>query len=153
MTRTIQTALAMLLLLVGVGCSPEGERARGGGRGADIGNSAPPILMHGTAEQRDAAARALAMILDKNRALAQRTASLKEALLPLIEARLADLGSATSVSTRLHLLLCLARLGHKLDPARLRTWLGLSDNDVKATTASGKKKTSVFNKPKAPKRR
>ena len=37
---------AVLLLLV-VGCSPEGERTRAGGRGADIGNSAPPIGLHG----------------------------------------------------------------------------------------------------------
>jgi hypothetical protein len=39
--------LAVLLLLVVAGCSPEGERTRAGGRGADIGNSAPPIRLHG----------------------------------------------------------------------------------------------------------
>jgi hypothetical protein len=39
--------VAVLLLLVSVGCSPEGERVRGGGSGADIGNRVPPTELHG----------------------------------------------------------------------------------------------------------
>jgi hypothetical protein len=45
--------LAILLLLVTVGCSPEAERTRGGGRGADVGNSTPSILMHGNRERNN----------------------------------------------------------------------------------------------------
>jgi hypothetical protein len=39
--------LAAILLLAVVGCSPEAERVRSDGPGADIGNSSPPVLMHG----------------------------------------------------------------------------------------------------------
>jgi hypothetical protein len=39
--------LAAVLLLIVAGCSPEAERTRAGGRGADVGNSAPPIGLHG----------------------------------------------------------------------------------------------------------
>jgi hypothetical protein len=39
--------LAAMALLIVAGCSPEGERVRAGGRGADVGNSAPPIGLHG----------------------------------------------------------------------------------------------------------
>lgn len=55
MARLTNTAsfLAALALLVAAGCSPEGERARGGGPGADIGNTAPPIEMHGTRERNN----------------------------------------------------------------------------------------------------
>jgi hypothetical protein len=111
-----------------------------------------PLLMLGTAEQKDAAARALSMILDKNRELLRSETSMREALFPFIERELSDLSSAITVSTRFHLLLCLARLGVKLDPARLRTWLGLPVDAVKASTASGKRQTSVFNKPGAAKK-
>jgi hypothetical protein len=37
----------MAILVATVGCSPEAERARAGGSGADVGNSAPPIRLHG----------------------------------------------------------------------------------------------------------
>lgn len=52
MTRTIRSNMALLavasaLLLAGVGCSPEADRVRAGGPGADIGNSAPPVRLHG----------------------------------------------------------------------------------------------------------
>jgi hypothetical protein len=39
--------LGLLLLLVVVGCSPEAERSRGGGPGADVGNVSRPVEMHG----------------------------------------------------------------------------------------------------------
>jgi HEAT repeat protein len=109
-----------------------------------------PLLASGTPDERDAAARALAMILDKNRALAASIAPLKDALVPWIERELADRTAPISVSTRYHLLLCLARLGHKLDAARLRTYLALEPDDVKVQGA--RPKTSVFHKKNAPKR-
>src|SRR6266705_1548728 len=47
-------SLAVLLVVVAVvACSPEAERVRGDGPGADIGNSAPPILMHGDRERNN----------------------------------------------------------------------------------------------------
>jgi hypothetical protein len=39
--------LAVLMLAMVAGCSPEADRTRSGGRGADIGNSVPPIQLHG----------------------------------------------------------------------------------------------------------
>ena len=56
MTRVRTIAMLVVLcacLLVLGGCSPEAERTRGGGRGADIGNSAPPILTHGNRERNN----------------------------------------------------------------------------------------------------
>ena len=46
-TPQMRVLLAAVLLLVAVGCSPEAERVRGGGSGADIGNRVPPAQMHG----------------------------------------------------------------------------------------------------------
>lgn len=92
-----------------------------------------PLLFSGIAEQRDAAARALAMILDKNRDVAQREPALVTRLVEPIERELADVKAPLSGSTRFFLLLCLARLGHKLDEARVRRYLGLGldDGDVR----------------------
>ena len=39
--------LAALTLLMSLGCSPEAERVRGGGPGADTGNRVPPTQLHG----------------------------------------------------------------------------------------------------------
>jgi len=39
--------LSVLALLAVVGCSPEDARVRGGGLGADVGNTTLPIQMHG----------------------------------------------------------------------------------------------------------
>ena len=39
--------LSVLALLTVVGCSPEDARTRGGGLGADVGNTTLPIQMHG----------------------------------------------------------------------------------------------------------
>jgi hypothetical protein len=49
----IGSLLMVAALLIVVGCSPEGERARAGGRGADIGNSVPPIGLHGNRERNN----------------------------------------------------------------------------------------------------
>jgi hypothetical protein len=50
-TRTARRAGLGLLLVISVlavvGCSPEAGRARGGGLGADLGNTSLPIRMHG----------------------------------------------------------------------------------------------------------
>jgi hypothetical protein len=42
-------ALVALLALVAVGCSPESQRVRGGGQGADVGNRylGPSLDVHG----------------------------------------------------------------------------------------------------------
>jgi hypothetical protein len=97
--------------------------------------SVTPHLMQGLPEQKDAAVRALAMILDKNREQAGKVLAtvrstqmkggpLSEQLSSLLEAELGDPDAKLSASTRFHMLLCLARLGHKLDAARLRMYLG-----------------------------
>lgn len=36
-----------LVLLLSLACSPEANRTRGGGPGADIGNNVAPVEMHG----------------------------------------------------------------------------------------------------------
>lgn len=42
-----------LLALGLLGCSPEASRARGGGLGADPGNAALPIQMHGSPDRNN----------------------------------------------------------------------------------------------------
>lgn len=83
-----------------------------------------PHLVSGMAEQKDAAARALAMILHKHRSETSAVVSLRPMLAALVERELADAAAPISGSTRFHLLLCLARLGHKLDEARVKKYLG-----------------------------
>lgn len=85
-----------------------------------------PHLVSSFPEQKDAAARALAMILDENRALASSQRELKELLVPLIEQQLADPRAPLSGSTRFYMVLCLARLAHPLDPSGVRKYLGFS---------------------------
>lgn len=84
-----------------------------------------PHLLAGHAEQKDAAVRALAMILDKNREGARVMGALRDQLAGVIERDLADLQAPISTSVRFHMLLCLARLGVHLDAARVRKYLGL----------------------------
>jgi hypothetical protein len=45
--RAGRAALVLIALLAVVGCSPEDGRARGGGLGADVGNTGLPIQLHG----------------------------------------------------------------------------------------------------------
>ena len=40
-------ALATVVVVAAVGCSPEDGRTRGSGLGADVGNTSLPIQMHG----------------------------------------------------------------------------------------------------------
>ena len=86
-----------------------------------------PMIETGLAEQRDAAYRALAMILSSkaNRELVQGIDELVTGLPTLIRAQLQELGENLSPSTRFHMLLCLARLGQKLDSGEFRTYLGM----------------------------
>jgi HEAT repeat protein len=86
-----------------------------------------PMIQTGLPEQRDAAYRALAMILasEGNRNLVQGVEELVEALPSLIRKQLRDLGERLSGSTRFHMLLCLARLGQKLERGEFRTHLGI----------------------------
>ena len=42
-----RAGLVALVAVAAAGCSPEDGRARGGGLGADVGNTSLPIRMHG----------------------------------------------------------------------------------------------------------
>lgn len=99
--------------------------------------SVTPHLVSSFPEQKDAAARALAMILDDNRLISSRQPALKDVLVPLIEGQLADPRAPLSGSTRFHMLLCLARLSHPLDPARVRKYLGLTLDEASAQEIAG----------------
>lgn len=87
-----------------------------------------PMIQTGLAEQRDAAYRALAMVLapQENRELVQRIEDLTTNLPKLIRGQLQALADDLSVATRFHMMLCLARLGCKLDSGEFRTYLGMS---------------------------
>ena len=84
-----------------------------------------PHLSGSFSEQKDAAVRGLAMILDKNRDDARYMGALRDQLARMIEKDLADASAAMSSSTRFHMMLCLARLGVKLDESRTRKYLGI----------------------------
>jgi hypothetical protein len=45
--RRLLAALVAVVGLVALACSPEAERTRGGGPGADIGNRGPSVELHG----------------------------------------------------------------------------------------------------------
>lgn len=89
-----------------------------------------PHLMGAFSEQKDAAVRALAMILDKNRDGARVMGALRDQLAGLLERDLADPQAPVSTSVRFHMLLCLARLGVRLDAARVRRYLGVTADGV-----------------------
>lgn len=96
-----------------------------------------PMAISGLPEQRDAAWRAIAMILDQNRELAQGAEPLVKELTGLIEHQLADDGLDKSGSLRFHLCLCLARLGHTLDVARVKKILNIQLDESEATEMAG----------------
>ena len=85
-----------------------------------------PHLIGSFSEQKDAAVRGLAMILDKNRDDARYMGAVRDQLAQMIERDLADPNAPMSSSTRFHMLLCLARLGVKLDESRTRKYLGVT---------------------------
>lgn len=91
-----------------------------------------PMLLDGLAEQRDAAYRALAMILDHNRDVLEPMDEIRHGLARLVLAQLDGNDLTLSGSTRFHMLLCLARLGEDLDVARVRRYLGLNLKDDEA---------------------
>jgi hypothetical protein len=93
------------------------------------------MIVAGAPEQKDAAVRALAMILDHHRHDGAVLSELFASLVTLIESQLAS-EQALSGSTRFFMLMCLARLGHPLDEARVRRYLrlGLDDDDAGAVT-------------------
>jgi hypothetical protein len=95
-----------------------------------------PLILAGPPEQKDAAVRALAMILDHHRHDGKPLGELFASLQNLLEVQLAgDL--PLSGSTRFHMLLCLARMGQPLDEARVRRYLRLGvDDDAAGTVAS-----------------
>lgn len=96
-----------------------------------------PMVLSGMPEQQDAAYRALAMILDKNRALVPHLEPLPQDLSRLILHQLNDPDLRLSGSTRFHMCLCLARLGEKLDPASVRRYLGVSLDEDEASDMAG----------------
>lgn len=81
-----------------------------------------PIVMpwaaHGTVEQKDAAWRAMASILDENRG------ALADVVTALADAQLAEAGASGTV--RVHALLCLARSGRKMSPDKIKRALGVA---------------------------
>jgi hypothetical protein len=86
-----------------------------------------PIFMSGLPEQRDAAHRALAMILDKHRGDQGPVQELFSSLRTLIETELNQGGADTiPASTRLAMCLSLARMGVQLDAERVKRYLGIS---------------------------
>jgi hypothetical protein len=95
-----------------------------------------PLILAGPPEQKDAAVRALAMILDHHRHDGKPLGELFASLQNLIEVQLAG-DQPLSGSTRFHMLLCLARMGQPLDEARVRRYLRLGvDDDAAGTVAS-----------------
>jgi hypothetical protein len=101
------------------------------GQLASIGELTP-MALEGAPEQRDAAWRAIAMVLDHHRDDGERLAAIFGPLRSFIEAQLgSDL--PLSGATRFHMLLCLARMGVALDPARVRTFLRLGVDESEAT--------------------
>jgi hypothetical protein len=96
-----------------------------------------PMMLSGLPEQRDAAYRALAMILDKNRGLIRHLEPLPSELTRLITQQLNDADLPLSGSVRFHMCLCLARLGEKLDAARVRKYLNLSLDEKEASDMAG----------------
>jgi hypothetical protein len=96
-----------------------------------------PMIMSGLPEQRDAAYRALAMILNDNRTIVQDLEALKKDLTELIMSQMADEELTKSGSMRFHMCLCLARLGEKLDVARVKKFLGLSLDENQASQMAG----------------
>jgi len=94
-----------------------------------------PMIVAGPPDQKDAAVRALAMILDRHRHDGAVLAELFSPLQQLLEGQLAS-EQALSGSTRFFMLLSLARMGHPLDEARVRRYLrlGLDDDDAAAIT-------------------
>lgn len=91
-----------------------------------------PMIIEGLPEQRDAAYRALAMILDKNRELSGEVEELTTSLSGIIRGQFSDDKIKLSGSTRFHMALCLARLGIKLDPPTVRQYLKIDLDDSEA---------------------
>lgn len=91
-----------------------------------------PMILQGAPEQRDAAWRALAMILDHHRNNAKDLGQIFSSLKGLIEAQLNSPRLELSGAARFHMLLCLARMGVTLDPARVRLYLRLGVDDAEA---------------------
>lgn len=88
-----------------------------------------PVLLRGLAEEREAAARGLAQILDRHRPLDAGSSVLEplfERLTDLFQNLLNTADARVSPSTRFHLLLGLARMGRRIDPARLRRFLNVT---------------------------
>jgi hypothetical protein len=92
-----------------------------------------PMMINGLDDQRDAAYRALSMILDNNREWIDALGSLPTELGGLITRQLEDADLKLSGSTRFHMCLCLARLGEKLDEARVRRYLRAELDEAQAT--------------------
>ncbi|MDP2345478.1 MAG: HEAT repeat domain-containing protein [Deltaproteobacteria bacterium] len=94
-----------------------------------------PMILQGVPEERDAAWRALAMILDHHRNAQAALGEIFAQLKGLIESQLSS-DTELSGSTRFHMMLCLARMGVTLDPARVRRHLQLGVDDAEASAVA-----------------
>lgn len=95
-----------------------------------------PMILSGAPEQRDAAWRAMAMILDHHRNAEKDLGVIFSQLKNLIEVQLASSTLELSGSTRFHMLLCLARMGGTLDAARVRRYLQLGVDESEASAVA-----------------
>jgi len=105
------------------------------GKIADI-SSIPkltPMIMHGLPEQRDSAYRAFSMILAENREFIQTLEHTCSEFASLIIGQFEDERIELSGSTRFHMALCLARLGHQLELGQLRRYIGIEMDETEAS--------------------
>jgi len=84
-----------------------------------------PFLHISLAEQREAAYRALAMILNANIEYEEIVAPLGDMIIPIIMDQLENKFDSNNTAARFHMLLCLARLGHKMEKSMIRKYLGI----------------------------
>lgn len=92
-----------------------------------------PMILQGLPEQRDAAYRALSMILAEHREFVQSLEHTCKEFAQLIIGQFEDDRLELSGSTRFHMALCLARLGQKLEIGQLRRYLGTEMDEREAS--------------------
>jgi len=91
-----------------------------------------PFILYGLSEQKDAAYRALASILNKNREHEDAISALRTELEHVIKGQLDDSRVVLQPQTRFFMLLCLARLSVKLDTSQIRRHIGIELNEQEA---------------------
>ncbi|MDA0713554.1 MAG: hypothetical protein O2897_06165 [bacterium] len=84
-----------------------------------------PFLLSGLFNQREAAFEALASLLHQNSDTPDLLKILGEELIEVIQNQLQKKLYNDSIKTRFYMLLCLARLGHNIEPAQIKHYLKL----------------------------